>query len=338
MMSLSAIEERLLRRGHLWRSGALCGATRQDSGSLAVRILWQFIPPCGSRERWRAHLSACIIWHRGLARRHDVTVVGPPGEGLEQYDAVIAQRLPGSAAQQLAGASTRVVYDLYTPTLPETLASLATHDVPSRARLLLGEVEVLAERLALATGDAFICASERQRDYWIGALGALGRLNLETYQRDRTFRNVIDVVPFGVPEGRPERDRAVLRGVVPGIEEHDKVLLWAGGIVDWTDPLTVIRAVARLAESRSDLRLVFLGATPPGADPPRTALAARAEAAGSASRTAQCSFSTPGCHTTIEARTTPSPISPSPRITTVSKRGSLSAPACLTTSGRGFRQ
>jgi glycosyltransferase involved in cell wall biosynthesis len=44
------------------------------------------------------------------------------------------------------------------------------------------------------------------------------------------------------------------------------VLLWGGGIWSWLDPLTVIRAVARLAELRDDVRLYFLGITRPNPD------------------------------------------------------------------------
>jgi glycosyltransferase involved in cell wall biosynthesis len=36
------------------------------------------------------------------------------------------------------------------------------------------------------------------------------------------------------------------------------VLLWGGGIYDWFDPLTLIRAVAKVSEKHDDLRLFFL--------------------------------------------------------------------------------
>jgi glycosyltransferase involved in cell wall biosynthesis len=39
------------------------------------------------------------------------------------------------------------------------------------------------------------------------------------------------------------------------------VLIWGGGIYDWFDPLTLIRAVGTLAERRPDLRLFFLSVT-----------------------------------------------------------------------------
>ena len=50
-----------------------------------------------------------------------------------------------------------------------------------------------------------------------------------------------------------------MKGVLPGIGPSDRLLLWGGGIWNWFDPLTVIRAVGRLAEGRSDVKLLFLG-------------------------------------------------------------------------------
>ena len=50
---------------------------------------------------------------------------------------------------------------------------------------------------------------------------------------------------------------------MPGIGADDKVILWGGGIYNWFDPLTLIRAVDRLRERRPDVRLFFLGLQAP---------------------------------------------------------------------------
>ena len=57
----------------------------------------------------------------------------------------------------------------------------------------------------------------------------------------------------------PRRTRPVLRGVVPGIGADDKVVLWGGGIYNWFDPLTLIRAVDKLRRRLPEVRLFFLG-------------------------------------------------------------------------------
>ena len=53
-------------------------------------------------------------------------------------------------------------------------------------------------KIQLRAGDFFMCADERQRDYLLGLLSGLGRINPYTYQDDHSLRRLIDVVPFGL--------------------------------------------------------------------------------------------------------------------------------------------
>ncbi|WP_231556512.1 glycosyltransferase family 4 protein, partial [Cryobacterium sp. MLB-32] len=57
--------------------------------------------------------------------------------------------------------------------------------------------------------------------------------------------------------------RPSLRGVVPGINEGDKVIIWGGGIYNWFDPDTLIRAVAQLTAAHPNIRLFFMGVKHP---------------------------------------------------------------------------
>jgi hypothetical protein len=123
---------------------------------------------------------------------------------------------------------------------------------------------VLNEQLLRA--DFFLCASERQRDFWLGQLAAVGRINPVVYEHDETLRSLIDVVPFGLPARPPVKYRSVLKGVVPGIAADDEVLLWGGGIWNWFDPLTLVRAVDTLRRRRPQVRLFFLGTQHPNPD------------------------------------------------------------------------
>ncbi|MDP9452859.1 MAG: hypothetical protein M3P97_05610 [Actinomycetota bacterium] len=74
---------------------------------------------------------------------------------------------------------------------------------------------------------------------------------------------MIDVVPSGLPDDPPVRDRPVLRGVVPGIAASDKLLLWGGGIYNWLDPLTLLGALDRLHHRLPEVTLCFLGLSHP---------------------------------------------------------------------------
>ena len=144
------------------------------------------------------------------------------------------------------------------PALVEAAANLAEEQVGGRSDGIRYEEVVAVTRVSLQLGDAFICASDRQRDHWLGALAVLGRVSPELYARDPALRSLVAVVPFGLDPAPPSSEPAV-KGVLPGIEPSDRLLLWGGGIWNWFDPLTVIRAVGRLSESRSDVKLLFLG-------------------------------------------------------------------------------
>jgi glycosyltransferase involved in cell wall biosynthesis len=190
--------------------------------------------------------------------------------GFEDFEALVVGRL--------SRLPVRVALDLYNPVVMEVLEAVAAERprVQRRIQELVG-MRALAQ---CAVADFIVCASERQRDLWLGAMAVHGLIELDAYRRDPTLRSVIDVVPFGIPDEPPPQPPAepVLKGVWPGIAPDDRVLLWAGGIWGWLDPATPIRAV-KLLEQRSgpDTHLVFLGTGRPGLE--RTGQAAYAEQA-----------------------------------------------------------
>jgi glycosyltransferase involved in cell wall biosynthesis len=117
----------------------------------------------------------------------------------------------------------------------------------------------------LRRADLVLCASERQRLFYLGHLAALGRINPATYGGDPDLRGLLDLMPFGLDPVAPESTSA-LRGVVPGFDATSKILIWGGGLYSWFDPLSLIRAVAALSAERDDVRLFFLGTRHPGVD------------------------------------------------------------------------
>jgi glycosyltransferase involved in cell wall biosynthesis len=157
----------------------------------------------------------------------------------------------------LKSVSVPLVIDLYIPFHLENLQLKAGEEMAERLRDHEGLLGVLQDQIE--AGDFFLCASERQRDFWLGALSAWNRVNPYTISDDPTLRRLIDVVPFGLPEEPPQRTRPVLKGVYPGIEPEDQVILWGGGIYDWLDPLTAIRAVAAVRQTHHRACLFFMG-------------------------------------------------------------------------------
>ena len=193
--------------------------------------------------------------------------------GLSSYDAVVTRPLPFAARRWVTRAAQRVIYDLYVPILSEQLAALSVQREHPAAEIF-HRMAMLDVRHALTTGDAFICASERQRDFWLGMLATLRRVEVSLYAADPTLRRLIDVVPFGIEDEGSHDGSSVIRRTFPHIGAGDRVLLWGGGVWNWLDPVTPIRAVAKLAGRRDDVKLVFLALRHPD-----VALASAAERA-----------------------------------------------------------
>jgi glycosyltransferase involved in cell wall biosynthesis len=159
--------------------------------------------------------------------------------------------------------------DLYIPSILENLEIHRARPLDERSAIHAADLGLLNQLLRV--GDFFLCASERQRDFWLGALLANNRVNPRSYADDVTLRKLIDVVPFGLPSRPPVHSRTVLKGIHPGIGAEDRVILWGGGIWEWLDPITVIEAVARLASAGQPVRLFFLGVRHPNRTVPEMA-------------------------------------------------------------------
>jgi glycosyltransferase involved in cell wall biosynthesis len=181
---------------------------------------------------------------------------------LRTHDVVVAQQLPAQLLRYVTKLPIRYVADLYNPLVVELLEAIADAGAPREDALVRRFTKVVWAQCAVA--DFVICASETQRDLWIGGLGLSGLIDLGAYRQDRTFRAFVDVVPFGLRDTPPTSGEPVLKGVWPGIGVDDRVLLWGGGIWRWLDALTPIRAVERLAGQGRRVHLVFLGVGRPG--------------------------------------------------------------------------
>ncbi len=197
----------------------------------------------------------------------DIPVVMASGRALKRHvewaDIIVFQGFILASNPWIARAGKTLVADLYDPLHLEHLADSQRSSVKKKNDGISETTAVLTHQIRHA--DFFICASEKQRDLWIGYLSAVGRVNAAVYADDSSLRKLIDVVPFGISENPPVLSRHAIRDSFDGIEPTDKVILWGGGIYNWFDPLTLISAVNLLVRSRPNVRLLFLGVTHPNA-------------------------------------------------------------------------
>jgi glycosyltransferase involved in cell wall biosynthesis len=178
---------------------------------------------------------------------------------IAQADAIVAQPPWPHIAALLRRAPGRVVYDVYDPE-PFEVAERLRGEGAAKRRLVS---TLTADRVlgGLADADHLMCASEKQRDLWLGAMLGERMLVAEDQYRDPTLRSVIDCVPFGLPSEPPAPQGQGARARFPQIGPDDELILWNGGIWAWLDAPSAIRAMALLRERRPRARLVFMGAS-----------------------------------------------------------------------------
>jgi Glycosyl transferases group 1 len=165
---------------------------------------------------------------------HEVTTLAPDVVGLtpeslletsRRSDVAVVQGHVANAYFQHAEPIPTVI-DLYDPFIIENLHYFAERG----AEVFQHDHATLMN--SLVRGDFFLCASEAQRMFYLGALLACGRLNPELFESDPELASLIAIAPFGVPGAR---GRAEAR---PALD------ILFGGIYDWYDPILAIDAVA----------------------------------------------------------------------------------------------
>lgn len=185
-------------------------------------------------------------------------------------DVVIAQNFSFGMLKLLKLLNKPIVIDLICPIPIENLEQHKNKNKFFRYLKYIGDVNFTDRHLRI--GSFFICGNEEQRNFWLGMLCKAGKLNAANYDADPSLRKLIDIVPFGISNNPPQKTKKVLKGVFKSIKENDKVILWNGGIWDWLDPLTPVKAMAEITKQRDDIKLVFMGTIRPDAGGKKTAM------------------------------------------------------------------
>ena len=173
---------------------------------------------------------------------------------IDAADVILAMGPIVNQIPRLQNLGKPLIVDLYDPFELEKLARLADADESTQYQSDVANIQSV--RIQNLAGDFFICANERQRDFWLGALLASGRVNAATYAQDATLRALIDVVPFGIPPDPPQ-PKPVLKGVHPEISQDDMLLLWNGGLWQWFDPILLLEALAKIIKRHKNVKLYF---------------------------------------------------------------------------------
>ncbi|MBW3561817.1 MAG: glycosyltransferase [Actinobacteria bacterium] len=202
---------------------------------------------------------------------------------IEWAEVIVVQGFTLFHYPEIAESDTPIVVDIYDPFHIEAIVLRRDESPQERWQTFKSDKDVINDQLE--RGDLFLCASDKQRDFWLGQLAAVGRINPATYDHDPDLKGFLEVAPFGLPSEPPKQERRAIKGAAlsasgagqaGNISEDDFVLLWGGGIYNWFDPATLIRAVGKAVEHEPRIKLFFLGTAHPNPDVPEMARAGEA--------------------------------------------------------------
>lgn len=216
---------------------------------------------------------------KALSKKHQVTLQVPHQTAVKtdlfrivtseesvnykDFDVLISQLLDPKTVLKAKKNGVRLIYDAYDPEPLEHMEIFKLSDINTRIFLIQKIINTVNFSLEMA--DGFLCANQRQRDLWTGALLSLMRINPQLYDSDSSLNKLMAIVPFGLSSQNPQKTKDGFRKLF-NLKASDKLLIWGGGIWNWFDPLTLIAAIKILSMKRNDIKLVFMGLIHPNAD------------------------------------------------------------------------
>ncbi len=216
---------------------------------------------------------------KALSKSHTVTLMAPndaeltspdfsikahhyklPRKELKNTDVIITQSISYKLALAAKWYGVKIILDAYDPEPLEHLEIFRSKPI-DRREWDIRNITV-STGYALSMADSVICANEQQKDLWTGILMEKGRITPQLYDHDPNLKQLIDTVPFGLSSTPPKKNGQSLKDRFK-LRPTDHVVLWGGGIWNWFDPITLIKAIHLLSVKRNDIHLVFMGVKHP---------------------------------------------------------------------------
>jgi len=150
-----------------------------------------------------------------------------------------------------------LIVDIYDPYILENLELHSALKPSIRDYEYLRHLKALLEMLLM--GDCFIVTNGRTRDFFTGMMASWGIINPITASGNKVNEYFLNI-PFGIPDEPFNTVSEFSVGEIPDqIIESDYLILWAGGLWDWLDPLSLIESMPLIQKSCPNAKLLFMG-------------------------------------------------------------------------------
>jgi glycosyltransferase involved in cell wall biosynthesis len=164
---------------------------------------------------------------------------------------------------RLANLNKFIIADLYIPFILENLFVYDSKRFKLEDRQLIHNRDLGVLMNLLLNSHHFLCANQRQKDFYSGMLTSINKINPYLLKFDKVLSKIFTIVPYGIRQEKKNKDAKVLRGVIPGIKESDVILIWGGVISNWFDPFILIEAMEEVVKINPNIKLFFLSTKHP---------------------------------------------------------------------------
>jgi len=164
---------------------------------------------------------------------------------------------------RLANLNKFIIADLYIPFILENLFVYDSKEFKLEDRQLVHNRDLGVLMNLLLNSHHFLCANQRQKDFYSGMLTSINKINPYLLKFDKELSKIFTMVPYGIRQEKKNKDANVLRGIIPGIKESDVILIWGGVISNWFDPFILIEAMEEVVRINPSIKLFFLSTKHP---------------------------------------------------------------------------
>ena len=113
---------------------------------------------------------------------------------------------------------------------------------------------------SLKLSDKIFCRNQTAKEVIVGSLISLGRINLADYKKfGSNFDYLAEIAPFGILSSAAKHKQDIYRGVIPGINQDDFILLWNGGVWNRTDSPGMAEIMKHIWPKSKKIKLVLQG-------------------------------------------------------------------------------
>lgn len=195
-------------------------------------------------------------------------------EEFAKYDAIIALWLSDEMIEFAKSKNIVVIFDLYAPVPVEDLVqrvfgkridTTSDYDYTQMLRNY---------RHFVKNGDFLLTSNEQQRDFWMGYTFSAEKTS-PSLQATRPIDSYLGICPMGIDlaEIKGIKVKDLLTPRIPGLAKNDFVIVWTGGIWDWFDAITPIKAIENVVKKhgKKNVKFIFLGTKHPNDDVPAMA-------------------------------------------------------------------